>query len=197
MTLTRHHEYYIPSADLSILVENVQFRVHKFFFERESHYFAARLSTPATPGTALQGSGDGNAIKLDGLTVDEFARFLWVFYNRKYSIYDADTEDWASILTLAHRWGFPEVKSLAVRELERKELPDVKRIKLYHDTAVDRALLVPRYAALCARDAPLSLAEGRDLGMETTLMIARGREEARAGARRRARGARRAARAAR
>ena len=100
--------------------------------------------------------------------------------NRKYSIYDAPAEDWEIILTLAHRWGFPEVKNLAVRELETKSMPDVKRIKLYHDTHVDRNFLIPRYAALCEREEPLSLAEGFDLGMETTLMIARGREEARA-----------------
>lgn len=95
-------------------------------------------------------------------------------------MYEADTEDWESILHLAHRWAFPEVKNLAIRELEKKDLPDVKRIKLYHDNHVDRTFLIPRYAALCERSAPLTLAEGRDLGIETTLMIARGREEARA-----------------
>ena len=57
---------------------------------------------------------------------------------------------------------------------------DVKRIKLYHETDVDRNLLVPRYAALIERDEPLTLEEGMDLGMETTLQIAKGREEARA-----------------
>ena len=52
---------------------------------------------------------------------------------------------------------------------------DVKRIKLYHETDVDRNLLVPRYAALIERDEPLTLEEGMDLGMETTLQIAKGR----------------------
>jgi len=56
---------------------------------------------------------------------------------------------------------------------------DVKRIKLYQDNEVDRRLLVPRYAALCEREETLTLEEGFDLGMETTLMIARGREQAR------------------
>jgi hypothetical protein len=55
----------------------------------------------------------------------------------------------------------------------------VKRIKLYHDHNVDRNLLIPEYSALCEREEPLTLEEGLDLGMETTLMIARGREEVR------------------
>ncbi|KAF9479073.1 hypothetical protein BDN70DRAFT_807554 [Pholiota conissans] len=179
-TLVRHPVYYISTGDLSFLVEHVQFRVHKYFFDRESTYFGSKLSVPQTPGTPLRGSSDANAILLDAVTAEEFAKFLWVFYNPKYSIYDAPTEDWEIILILAHRWGFPEVKNLAVRELEKKTMLDVKRIKLYHDTHVARHFLIPRYAALCEREEPLSLAEGMDLGMETTLMIARGREEARA-----------------
>ncbi|CAA7260385.1 unnamed protein product [Cyclocybe aegerita] len=179
LTLTRHEEYYISSADLSILVEQVQFRVHRYFFERESAYFRKELTTPASPGVVPQGSNDSNAIILEGITPVEFAKFLWVFYNPRYSLYHAPVSDWEIILRFANNWRFPEVKKLAVRELEKKELGDVKRIALYHANAVDRNLLVPRYAALCARPEPLTLEEGMALGMETTLMIAAGREEAR------------------
>lgn len=98
----------------------------------------------------------------------------------KYSLYRTSTDDWTVILDLAHRWQFPEVKSLVVRELEKLELPDVNRISVYHQYGVDRNLLIPRYAALCEREEPLSLREGMLLGMETTLNIARAREYARA-----------------
>lgn len=89
-------------------------------------------------------------------------------------------EDWETILRLSERWKFPEVKSLSIRELEKKDITDVKRIKLYHENNVDRNLLIPRYAALCEREEPLNFAEGMDLGMETTLQIASAREQARA-----------------
>lgn len=98
----------------------------------------------------------------------------------KYSLYRTSTDDWTVILDLAYRWQFPEVKSLVVRELEKLELPDVNRISVYHKYGVDRNLLIPRYAALCQREEPLSLREGMLLGMETTLNIARAREYARA-----------------
>ncbi|KAF8802654.1 hypothetical protein BYT27DRAFT_7112049 [Phlegmacium glaucopus] len=178
-SLTKHDTYYIAGGDLCFLVENMCFRVHRYFFERESTYFIGKLAMPASPGQQPQGTQDGNAILLEHVTVEEFARFLWVFYNPRYSLYDATVSDWEIVLKLSVRWGFPEVKNLAVRELEKKEIPDAKRIKLYHANDVDKNILIPRYASLCEREASITLEEGRDLGMETVLMIALGREQAR------------------
>ena len=92
---------------------------------------------------------------------------------------EASFEDWETILQLSHRWIFPEVKSLAIRELQKQTMTPVKRIVLYHNFEVDRNLLIPEYAALCEREHPLTLEEGLELGMETTLMVAWGREAAR------------------
>lgn len=178
--LTRHEEYHINGGDLFFLVEHVQFRVHRYFFERESGVFRNQLTTPASPGATRQGSSESNAIVLENVKSVDFAKFLWVFYNPKYSLYNATTEDWTVIINLAHRWAFPEVKSLAVRELEKLVLSDVDRISIYHTYQIDKSLLIPRYAALCERENPLTLQEGLQLGMETTLMIARLRELSRA-----------------
>jgi len=104
---------------------------------------------------------------------------LWVFYNPRYSLYEAGTGEWEVVLSLAQRWGFPEVKNLAIRELEQKEMVDVKRIKLYHEHNVDRNYLIPWYSALIVREQPLNLPEAIDLGMETAMQIAAGREQAR------------------
>jgi len=72
------------------------------------------------------------------------------------------------------------VKALAVRELQKKTFSDIDRIVVYQANEVDRNLLVPYYARLCAREAPINLAEGLKLGMETTLVIASAREYVRA-----------------
>ena len=95
-------------------------------------------------------------------------------------MYDTETSDWEIILELAVRWEFPEVKDLAVRELEKKEIADSKRIKLYHANQVDPNILIPRYASLCERENPLTFEEAEDIGMKTVVMISAGREAVRA-----------------
>lgn len=178
--LQRDKTYYITSGDFVILVENILFRVHRYFFERESVHFQTLFETPPRANEPVPGSSDFTALLLEAVTASQFARFLWVFYNPKHSIYDeATVDEWKSILDLSHRWIFPEVKQLAIRELEKKDLPPVERIELYHRNFVDRSFLVRDYLSLCQRADPLTLKEGRELGLETTLTIARTREEIR------------------
>lgn len=56
------------------------FKIHKFFFERDSSHFRG-LTNPASPGRTPIGTSDSEAYKLDNVNADEFARFLWIFYN--------------------------------------------------------------------------------------------------------------------
>ncbi|KAJ7580152.1 hypothetical protein C8J56DRAFT_834130 [Mycena floridula] len=179
-SLRKHEEYYLSGGDLFFLVEHVHFRVHRYFFERESKFFQSKLCSPASPGGQnKQGTSESSAIFLDDVKHEDFARFLWVFYNSKYSLYYADVADWTAILDLAFRWEFPEVQNLAVRELEKLDVDDITRIVIYQKYNVDRTFLIPRYASLCQREATISLEEGMKLGMETTLNIVRARECAR------------------
>ena len=108
-----------------------------------------------------------------------FLRFL-TLYSRKYSIYEATVKEWASILKLAHKWYFIEVKAFALRELERLEIPALDKIILYHTHDVNRNLLQAAYAALTVRDESITIEEGRQLGLETSLRLAHAREIARA-----------------
>ncbi len=86
---------------------------------------------------------------------------------------------WVAILRLAYDWSFPEVKALAIRELERKTINLVERIILYQECKVDQSLLVPLFAKLCSRDEPLSTEESLRLGVETTVRIFQARERLR------------------
>ncbi|KAJ6631475.1 hypothetical protein B0H10DRAFT_495799 [Mycena sp. CBHHK59/15] len=177
--LQHYDEYYLPGGDLYCIVEDKLFRVHRYFFERESTFFKSKLGTPATPGVSRIGTAEDSAVLLDNVSTKDFAKLLWVFYNPKYSLYDAGVEDWSTILRLADRWVFAEVKNLAVRELEKKEMPDIDRIVLYHQFKVDEEHLLPRYAALCERPELLTVDEGLKLGMEIVIPLSRARECAR------------------
>lgn len=178
-------------------VENNLFRVHRYFFTRDSAFFRERLPHPPPPGEFTKGSSDNNPFVLEDTSKVDFERLLWVFYNpyvlhsspfshhltshsRKYSIYDGSVEEWSSILKLAHQWEFVEVKAFALRELEQLEMPALQKIILYHTHDINRNLLLEAYCALTLRDESITIEEGRQLGLETALMLAHAREVARA-----------------
>ncbi|KAH9067769.1 hypothetical protein EDB87DRAFT_1585278 [Lactarius vividus] len=175
-----HKEYYIHGGDAVFSVENTLFRVHRFFLTRDSSYFRERLPYPASPGETIKGSTDNLPLVLEDITKSDFERFLWVFYNPKYSLYDANIEEWTSILKLAHEWNFIEVKELAIRGLESLQIPALQKVVLYQTYGVDRNRLQTAYTALTVRDEPITIEEGLKLGLETALQIARAREVARA-----------------
>jgi len=97
--VVRHGEYYIQGGDVifrvrvfmigSFLllimthrqVENYLFRVHRFFFTRDSAYFWDKLPHPPPPGEFTKGSSDNNPFILEDTLKVDFERFLWVFYN--------------------------------------------------------------------------------------------------------------------
>jgi len=134
-------------------------------------------------------------VVLKDASSEAFAALLWVFYNpyvsikscdwlidpqsRKYSIYTATVEKWTQILTLAQKWIFPEVERLCVRELDKLQIPAVDKIELYQDFKLDKSTLGVSFAELTIRPGPVSVDEGRKLGMETALQIMLARESSR------------------
>ncbi|KAH9965394.1 hypothetical protein BC827DRAFT_1118754, partial [Russula dissimulans] len=178
--IVRHAEYYIHGGDIIFRVEDILFRVHRYFFTRDSAFFRRKLPHPPPPGEFTKGSSDNYPLVLEDALQMDFERFLWVFYNPKYSLYDATVEEWTSILKLAHQWEFVGVKTLALRELERLEIPPLRKIVIYHSYGIDRRLLKAAYAAFATRDKPITIEEGKELGLETVLQLARARELARA-----------------
>ncbi|OAX40618.1 hypothetical protein K503DRAFT_714161 [Rhizopogon vinicolor AM-OR11-026] len=171
-----HKDYFLRGGDLNVLVGNHLYRVHSYFFYRESLVWRQMLEGPAD--SEDHGPND-TPFTLDDVKSEDFERFLWVIYNPEYSLYDAPIETWLSILNLAHRWSFCNVKDLAIRELEKLDIDPIEKIAAYHEYKINKTLLLPAYIAICKRDKPISLAEGMSLGMETVLRIADARERAR------------------
>ncbi|KAI0279105.1 hypothetical protein BGY98DRAFT_970511 [Russula aff. rugulosa BPL654] len=168
------------SGDIIFRVEDTLFRVHRYFFIRESAFFRNKLPHPPPPGEFTKGTSDSQPFFLEDTLHVDFERFLWVFYNPKYSLYDATVEEWTSILKLAHNWDFTGVKELALRELEQLVIPPLQKIVIYHSYGIDRRLLLAAYTAFAVRDEPITLEEGQELGLETAIQLARAREFVRA-----------------
>ncbi|KAG1729708.1 hypothetical protein EDB19DRAFT_110073 [Suillus lakei] len=173
-----HKDYYLRGGDMDVLIGNHQYRIHSFFFYRESLVWRQMLEAP--PNSGERGSTDApSSFTLDDVKSEDFERFLWVIYNPQYSLYDAPVETWLSIISLAHRWNFCKIKDLAIRELEKLDIEPIEKIVAYHEYKINKTFLLPAYIAMCKREKPLSLAEGMSLGMETVLRLADARERAR------------------
>lgn len=99
--------------------------------------------------------------------------------HRSYTVYTATLTEWISILKLAHEYQFPEVKRLAIRELEEFDIQIAQRILLYQTHTVDPAYLVPLYVKLCMREEGPTDEETTVMGMKTSLIIFRARERLR------------------
>ena len=113
--ISNHPQYYLPGGDLYIVTKAIRFRVHKYFFERESVYF--RTIFEITP---LAGSSPNLALDLsDTVKPDEFELFLSVLYNPKYSIYNLSMGQWFNVQMYAGLLQFPEMYALTEREINK------------------------------------------------------------------------------
>ena len=61
---------------------DTHFLVHSHFLTRVSPTFRHWLEKPVEPGKDREGTSDSNALVLkENITAEQFATFLWVFYD--------------------------------------------------------------------------------------------------------------------
>ncbi|KAI4524605.1 hypothetical protein K525DRAFT_266865 [Schizophyllum commune Loenen D] len=127
--------------------------VHRHFFQQHSPTFAAQY---------LAGSQD-EVVHLNDVSSVDFDRFLSLFYPTRVGMCDIQSaEEWGSILRLASRWSFPDLRELAIQELETIASP-VERIALARECHVPQWPL-DAYANVCTRTRCLSADEAEALG---------------------------------
>lgn len=163
-----HPQYFIPSGDTQFLAQNVLFKVHRYFFERESTFFSAIFS---------DSSDNTKPFTLD-VKPEDFAHLLWVFYDEDFEYESQPLEKWLVILRLATRWGFRKVRKLVIRQLEKLDLQPIDKIKIYSDFKIDAQLLIPSYSTLAKSPTLPPLSEAAKLDIETILKITMVRERA-------------------
>ena len=118
--LLRHPNYYLPGGDLFIRVEDTLFRVHSYFFVRESSRWLSLLRNTdqgRTPHTPIVLS-DEFSINPPA-TPRTFALLLWIFYNPYYYVFDVSIETLWDIEVYAGYFQMQNVLDLIDRELHR------------------------------------------------------------------------------
>ncbi|KAJ7730866.1 hypothetical protein DFH07DRAFT_968986 [Mycena maculata] len=77
--VVRDPEYYKPSGDCKIRVEDTLFNIHRFLLERDSSAFETMFQLPQGMEKP-QGSSDDDPIVLMGDTAEEFRALCWALY---------------------------------------------------------------------------------------------------------------------
>ena len=80
--------------------------------------------------------------------------------------------EWTSILSLATRWDFTDIRTLAIREIQSLDISPIDKIVLAQEFDISGRWLLAAYTALCERAEPLSISEGTRLGLETAMRVA-------------------------
>lgn len=166
--IVNHPQYFIPTGDTQFLAQNVLFKVHRYFFEREPSSFREIFSDSVA---------NTKPYTLD-VKSEDFAHFLWVFYDEDFEYENQPLEKWLVILKLATRWGFGKVRKLVVRQLEKLDLQPIDKIKIYSDFKIDAQLLIPSYSTLAKSPTLPPLSEAAKLDIETILKLTMVRERA-------------------
>ena len=93
----------------------------------------------------------------------------------------ASIEQWSSILRLSHLWQFANVKRLAIKELDKLDIPAVDKAVMAcaYDVEPSWQWRETAYAELGARDEPIRKEEGVRLGLDVVLKLVEVRERIR------------------
>ncbi|KAG2033095.1 hypothetical protein BDR03DRAFT_968446 [Suillus americanus] len=168
-----HPDFYLKDGNITFIVQDTLFRVHRHFFECESQFFVKEFAK-----TPREGTSDSSAFRLDKVTIADFANFLWVWYSPSYRREKKPKDYWLTILELSTVWQFPEMKKLAIDELQNFDIEPIEKITTYDRYQIDRSLLLPAYKLLCKRAGRMSIEEGEQLKLHTVLGIQEARERA-------------------
>ncbi|KAG1848948.1 hypothetical protein DFJ58DRAFT_795563 [Suillus subalutaceus] len=167
-----HPDFYLKDGNITFIVRHTYF-MSRSLFECESQFFVKEFAKAPREGTS-----DSTAFRLDQVTIADFANFLWVWYSQSYRRERKPKEYWLTILELSTVWQFPEMKKLAIDELQSFDIEPVEKITTYDRYQIDRSLLLPAYKLLCKRAGRMSIEEGEQLKLHTVLGIQEARERA-------------------
>ncbi|KZP11859.1 hypothetical protein FIBSPDRAFT_799853 [Athelia psychrophila] len=160
----RHPQYYFEDGNVVFLIEDTLYNVHRYFFARDSTHFRATLQDTASYPYVMQ-----------DVSCADFDEFLAILYPTNFRRpMEKTATQWTSILHLAAKWGFENIKLLAIDNLAANVNP-VDKIVLGRQYGIAE-WLPAAYQTVCTRADPLTMEEGVKLGVEDTVKISAARQ---------------------
>ncbi|KAL5494656.1 hypothetical protein ACEPAI_117 [Sanghuangporus weigelae] len=161
-------------------VEDRLFRVPKDPFENQSEHFRKLFANvPTRTGTNPARDID-EPIFLPGIDKSAFQNLLRLLYPPPTtssfigSIF-LTREQWTKVLDVAQTWCFAGIRALAIKNLELADFGEIEKLELALKHQIEQ-WYADAYFALAKRPQPLSVDEGRRLGLELSLKMAGVRE---------------------
>jgi len=168
----RHNKYFFKDGNVTFLVDNVLYCVHRYFFSRDSTYFATRFDQldihDHEPLPTIISLGDVES--------KDFDAFLSILYPEDFEGNQFSYEEWKSVLHLSTRWDFASIRRRALGSINPPTPHDL--LLLARTYSVDE-WVVPALSALCERTTPLSLSEARQMSIEDVVLVSTVREDIR------------------
>ncbi|CAE6497983.1 unnamed protein product [Rhizoctonia solani] len=175
--LERHPEFFFDNTLVAIQVEQTLFNVHKYQLAK-SKVFSDMFEMAKSEGNLPEeGSSPENPIKLEGVSVSDFAELLRVLYANQFSD-DQIAPDPSSVIPafrLANVFNFSKLRAYLL-PLAEKNLDDVDKIVFAREFNI-KEWLSPAHIRLCKRETVPSTEEASKLGVQSVLMILRMREQ--------------------
>ncbi|KAL1700674.1 hypothetical protein EV121DRAFT_213733 [Schizophyllum commune] len=111
-----HDRYFLADGNLDLELEDgTVYRLHRHFFTQYSEDFASEY---------LSGPASTSFVRPKGIETRDFDRFLSLLYPSKIGELDISTADeWLSVLRLAERWAFVDLRKLARQKLDALASP--------------------------------------------------------------------------
>lgn len=163
---TPHELYYFQDNMVEIRVEDIMFRIPRFYLTRQSQYFMDLFEQRDADGITAP-----LRLKRKKVKANAFAHLLQIIDPPNFrSITLTTIEEWSNVLDLADRWGFSDIKALAIGSLEPIASP-IEKIMLGRRYIISD-WLPGAYLDLCNRTTSLSIEEARSIPLEDVVMIA-------------------------
>ncbi|KAI5985623.1 hypothetical protein EDD15DRAFT_1626644 [Pisolithus albus] len=176
----KHPVLYIDTA-VVLLVENTLYKVPRKPLEEESTVFKDMFLLPQPDNDAIEGQDDTKPVILHGVSKADFECLLKALLCRQHGknkdLVLSLTNEWISVLKLSTMWEFTTLREAAISWLGAAYQSDpVEKIVLATRYDIGEWLL-PSLLALAQRADPISVEEGKRLGIETALKLASVREK--------------------
>ncbi|KAL1712961.1 hypothetical protein EV715DRAFT_212622 [Schizophyllum commune] len=160
-----HERFYMDTRSVKFkLDDGTLYNVFRHFFEQSPSFVEKYLS-----------ADDVEVIYLKDVSRVDFDRFLSYMYPKSLGKCDVNTsEEWTSVLRLATKWGFTDLRAHALEKLESTAAP-IDRILIAREFDLPKWLL-PAFVDLCTAPEPPTLAVAEHLGLPALVNIGRIRE---------------------